>query len=127
MAGFEFDTSELRRFAVDVSTAGRRAVRPVMAALERGAVQIKEQLREEMAASTHFSPVARAISYDVVARRGAVTAEIGPTTGSPGSLANIAYFGTSRGGGTVPDPRGALGKEAPRFERAVGDILEGLL
>ena len=66
-----------------------------------------------MASSRHFGQVASAISYDLQDRAGSVEAVIGPTKGSPGSLGNIAYFGTSRGGGTVPDPMGALEKEAP--------------
>ena len=36
-----------------------------------------------------------------VARRAAITmAEIGPSKGGAGSLANIAFFGTAKGGGT---------------------------
>ena len=31
---------------------------------------------------------------------GRISAEIGPTKGGAGSLANIAFFGTARGGGT---------------------------
>ena len=31
---------------------------------------------------------------------GRISAEIGPTKGGAGSLANIAFFGTAKGGGT---------------------------
>ena len=57
-----------------------------------------------------------------------VSAEIGPKKGSPGSLANIAYFGASRGGGgQVPDPEGALLAELPVLEKYLAEILaEGL-
>ena len=51
--------------------------------------------------------------YEIQDRAGSIELVAGPTKGSPGSLANIAYFGTSRGGGTVPDPRGALDAETP--------------
>jgi hypothetical protein len=60
---------------------------------------------------------------------GIIEAEIGPHSGpgQPGAIANVGYFGTSRGGGTVPDPQGALDAEAPRLESAIGDLLGGIL
>ena len=54
--------------------------------------------------------------------------EVGPRKGKPGSIANIAYFGGANGGGgTVPDPRGALEAEAPRFEKALTDLVGEIL
>ena len=98
--------------------------------IERGANNIKRQLRDEMGQSRHFKQVAQAISYDMRSGGafggGFVEAEIGPTKGSPGSLANIAYFGTSRGGGTVADPRGALEAEMPNLEKFLGDFAEDI-
>ncbi len=91
--------------------------------ISRGAVNIKRQLQTEMGSSRHFGQVASAISYDLLDRAGSVEAVVGPTKGSPGSLANIAYFGTSRGGGTVPDPRGALEAEAPEAAKHLLDLL----
>lgn len=121
------DTSELRALSVDLHDAPLRAVLKVRPPLFKAAMQIKDQLTREMRESTHFKGVAGkgAIDFDVDAA--GLSAEIGPKTGGPGSLANIAYFGGSRGGGTVPDPQGALDAEAPKFEKAIADILEGLL
>ncbi len=118
-----FDTSEIRAFAADLQRMPdyvRRQVRPV---IEHGALKIKTQLRQEMHSSRHFAQVASAISYDIIDRAGSVEAVVGPTKGSPGSLANIAYFGTSRGGGTVPDPSGALQAEVPHIERELADLI----
>lgn len=123
MADPIIDASELREFAADMRRypeALRRHIRPVV---EKGAVNIKDRMRREMSASRHFRGITRAIDYDVIERLGGIEAEIGPRTGSPGSLANIAYFGGSKGGGTVPDPRGALEAEIPAFESALGDLL----
>jgi hypothetical protein len=121
----QVDTSELRALTVDLRRASTQAVSAAAPVVKRGLVQIKTQLVEEMKASTHFKGVAPGISFDEDAD--GLGGEVGPTKGRPGSLANIAYFGTSRGGGTVPDPQGALDAEAPRFEKALLDALEGLL
>ncbi len=131
MATISADTSELGTFAVDLTAAGSGIAKTVRPIVHKGANNIKNQLRAEMRASRHFRPVARAIDYSMhggmVFGAGVIEAEIGPRKGSPGSLANVAIFGTSRGGGTVPDPQLALEAEIPNFERAllnaVGDLL----
>lgn len=125
------DSDELRAFSKDLTAAGSGIAPKVLPVVHKGAGKIKAQLRREMGASTHFKGVTRAIDYSMKsgsgAGPGAIEAEIGPRKGAPGSLANIAYFGGSRGGGTVPDPKGALDAEIPHFEKALGDVLEGLL
>lgn len=124
---------ELRAFAADLRAAGSGIASKVTPIVHRGANNIKRQMRSEMQASRWFKGVTRAIDYSMTNRSfgasGAseIGAEIGPRKGSPGSLANIAYFGGSRGGGTVPDPKGALDAEVPRFEKALGDMIDGLL
>jgi hypothetical protein len=125
----EIDITELRRFAADMNSASVRAAGDVSGLVAKGAVSIKEQMRSEMAASPHFRGAAASIGFDLVAFPDGLEAQVGPSSepGSPGNLANVAYFGTSRGGGTVPDPRGALEAEAPRFERAVDELLGRLL
>lgn len=133
MAGFSIDASEVRQLAADMTRIPERLNRWVIPVLERGASNIKGQLREEMGASTHFKGAVRSIGYDVLyggfGDTGTYEVEIGPSSedGSPGNLANIAYFGTSRGGGTVPDPVGALNAEAPKFEKALADLMGELL
>ena len=116
MAEIDIDMSEVRELAADLRAVDSRLVRHVKPILVRGALNIKNQLRSEMRKSTHFAPVARGISYDDTSTPGEYSYEIGPEKGAPGSLANIAYFGggVMSGGGTVPDPRGALEVEAPR-------------
>lgn len=118
-----FDASEVRQFAADLRQVPNVARRDIRAVIEKGANNIKNQLRVEMSGSTHFGQVAPAISYDMLDRAGGVEAEIGPVKGSPGSLANIAYFGTSRGGGTVPDPEGALHVEVPSVVRHIEEAI----
>lgn len=133
MAEVSMDDAELRRLTVDLTAAGSRIASEVRPVVHKGAGAIKDQLRREMAESTFFHGIADAIDYSMRsgmdAGVGAIEAEIGPRSGpgQEGALANIAYFGTSRGGGTVPDPQHALEAEAPNVERALADVVEKLL
>lgn len=124
------DDSELTALAADLAAAPALVKRDVRAVVSKGALNIKNQLRDEMRESPSFKGVGGAISYDLREAGGfgadVIEAEVGPTTeaGSPGNLANIAYFGTSRGGGaTVPDPQGALDAEGPRFVAALEALI----
>lgn len=123
------DMSEVRSFANHLAEAGAATKRETRAVVERGANNIKRQLQAEMSGSRSFGKIASAINYDVREvggfGGGFVEAEIGPGLHRRvARLENIAYFGTSRGGGTVADPLGALLDEMPRFEQAVADLAE---
>lgn len=127
---------ESRGFAEVVASfegAIRASEREATAVVERGAVNIKKRMQRDLASSTHFKGVAHAVSYDIRTLSafggGVVEAEIGPESGpgSSGNLANVAYFGTSRGGGTVPDPSVALAAEEPAFLREMGRFVDGVL
>lgn len=117
------DFGEVRQLAVDLAKGLK--LTDVEAVVKRGAVNIKDQLRAEMGASGHFGQAARSITFDM---RGYAAAEIGPESKGAGKLENIAYFGgVNGGGGTVPDPRGALEAEAPNFERELAKLAEDYL
>lgn len=123
------DDHELRAFAADLRSAPQRVVDKVPAIIKKGAVEIKKQMVEEMRGSRSFRGVASSISFDIL--DGGFTAEIGPVSEPgprPGDLTSIAYFGGSNGGGgTVPDPVGALNADAPRMEKVLADLLGGVL
>lgn len=129
MTAYDIDTSELTRLADDMRAAGRSVGNAVAPVIKKGAQNIKQQMAAEMGASAHFKGAASSISYDFRADLTGVEALIGPKSGrgEPGALANIAYFGTSRGGGTVADPVRAMEAEAPRLEQAIADVLGDLL
>lgn len=130
MTGASFDGSGLREFSRAIEDKIRATPAQVEAIMHRGSNNIKRQQQAEMRESDHFKGVASAISYDIRSGGafggGFVESEIGPTKGAPGSLANVAYFGTSRGGGTVTDPSEALKAEEPNlvreFEKFATDI-----
>lgn len=129
MADISFDVSEVRTFAADMTRIPPELSKRAAPILAKGALNIKEQLRQEMSASASFGFLARSITYDLDTDGERMEAEIGPVKTSGGKTghhkgANIAYFGTWKGGGTVPDPRGALEAEAPAFERELAALAE---
>ena len=119
MAGIKIDTSELRTLAADMQQVEPRLARRLKPAVNTGAAKIKADLTAQMKSSRHFKGFA-AIGYDL--DPDGFGAEIGPNKPGPGSGANIAYFGTSRGGGTVEDPVEALNREAGPFADILAQI-----
>lgn len=118
----QVDASDFRAFAGELTQRGASIGRDVRQVVSKGALNVKNQLRAEAQASKHFRGFASGITYEMRGNAHYSEALIGPEKGKPGSLANIAYFGTSRGGGTVPDPMLALEAEAPGFEQALADL-----
>lgn len=120
------DASELRAFAAQLTQAPALVEREARAVVSKGAVNIKDDMNAELAKSKHFKGIAGSVTYDMRSSGafggGAIEAEIGPDHSRGGALANIAYFGTSRGGGTVEDPEEALAREEPKFIDALADL-----
>ena len=117
--------AELQAFAADLDRIAVKAIPEANKILEKGALKIKEGLTENVRASKHFKGMAGSISYDPkfqgLTSLGFV---IGPDKARRGgALGNIAFFGTSRGGGTV-DLEGPLREEAPVIEGLLEDLVE---
>lgn len=95
-----FDASELMGFGDALLAKGvaRRAL--ISAAVKKGAQNVKNSIRDDLNGSGNAAFRRIPISYTLQESAGRITAEIGPTKGGTGSLANIAFFGTARGGGT---------------------------
>lgn len=119
------DNSDFRRYAASLAAAAESVPREARQVVSKGALNIKTDMQSQVRKSTHFSGrgVAESISYDMREGAGFTEAEIGPVKGTPGDLLNIAYFGTSLGGGTVEDPGEALKREEPKFAKALADIM----
>ena len=125
MPNVEIDTHEVKEFASELGRVPAKVITGVRPAVRKAGVNMKDQLREEMDASKHFK-AANSISFDE--GDGGMAVEVGPTKSGAGNLANIAYFGGANGGGgTVPDPRNALDAEAPRFEKALTNLVGEIL
>lgn len=127
MSALEIDTSEVRQIAADASSLPGELSRWLRPAVSKGALNIKRAMQQDLEQSGNagIRHVARSISYDIIDGDNAVEAEIGPDKPS-GALANIAYFGTSRGGGHTRDPIEALNEESEAFQKAIADIVEDI-
>lgn len=119
---------DLRQLAVDLGNVDKKMQREVNAVVKKAAVNIKNTMREDFSRSKHFHQIGSSVSFDIVEDSEGVEAEIGPNKRyRAGRLANIAYFGSSRGGGGTVDVENGLRKEAPAFyqhmRRVMGDVL----
>lgn len=119
------DSSQLKQLSQAISRMGPDAEKKVPGVVAKSAGRVKARMRKDMRASASFAVIAKTITDDLVIGSGEVEAEIGPdkSSGGAASLAGIAYFGASRGGGgTVPDPELALAEEEPRFVQGIAEI-----
>lgn len=121
------DNSDFRRVAAAMGEGIDRLPREVRAIVSKGALNLKNVMNDDFRSSPHFKGITGAVSYDMTGDATYSEAQIGPEKGAPGSLANIAYFGSSRGGGTVTNPQVRLEEEAPRFAEFLADAAEKVI
>ena len=125
MVRVSVDTSEVRALIADMPGVDGRLRPNVSSVVKKGAINVQNDLRAKMGGSGSFGHLAGGISFDMVDD---FEAEIGPHKAGHGKKeaprrgANIAYFGTSKGGGSVEDPEEALNRELPAFEEHLADI-----
>lgn len=122
------DASELREVAVELGQIEPKVQREVKSIVSKGALNIKNTMREDFKQSTHFSQIGPTINYDLNETADGVEAEIGPNKHwRSARLANIAYFGGSRGGGGTVDVENGLRKELPGFVEHLGRVMRDVL
>lgn len=134
MASVEFDMSELREFATDLANVPAELSRHVLPEFVEGGKEVRDTMREDMASSASFGHLARSITIDPPTDGAdGYEIEIGPVKKftsqrkQPRHGANIAYFGTSKGGGTVRDPTQAAAEVMPSVEKRITDAAVELL
>jgi hypothetical protein len=119
---FYVDASEALVVAGALGRVAGSALSEVDAVVKKAAQNVKDEMAADARSSRHFRGMAGSISYDSDYRVGEPAYEVGPDKSRPGgSLGNIYYFGTSRGGGSG-DLEKPLRSEGPRFEAALGDL-----
>ena len=94
------DTGQVKDLAKALAAAPLRSHALVAAAVKHGAQNIKQSVSEDLQSSRNHAIRRIRIHYDMKERGPVVEADIGPEQGGASSLANIAFFGTSRGGGS---------------------------
>jgi hypothetical protein len=117
------DASEVHRLAEDLAQVPVEKLPEVRKSLSKGALNIKNDMRDEAKSSGHYKHFSRSISYDL----DGLEAEIGPDKDkTQGALGNILYFGTSKNA-PVLDLFGPAERELPKFAKALGDLGEDIL
>ena len=122
-----FDTSEVRRLAAELGAIPAETMPQVRAVLQKGALNIKNDWRARWAGLSHAPGLPYAITYDTALTATSAKAEIGPDKGKrQGALGNLLEFGSIN---NAPHPGGgpALAAEAPKFEKALTDVLGDLV
>lgn len=133
------DTSDLDGLARDLLKIPAAMVPKMRGVVAKSALNTNKIMQADVRRSTHFKGKKKpgldaSIDYDIkvlgFAGDAEIQAEIGPNKerNRGASLANIAYFGTSKpGGGTVRNPEDAMLEEAPNFYEFAFKATEGLL
>lgn len=106
----------------DFARAQTRSVGEFAGVVTKGAVNVKTDWRQRWSGIGHAPALPAAVTFDVTYGFGRIEAEIGPDKDMrQGPLGNIIEFGTEN---NAPIPGGlpAAAAEAPRFEKALGDI-----
>lgn len=94
------DVSEVREFAAKLAAAPEKKRRRVAMIVKKGAQNVKNETRSDLANSGNAAFRSIPISYDMHDSGAVVEADIAPADGGVGDLANLAFFGTAKGGGT---------------------------
>jgi hypothetical protein len=117
-------SAELRALATNLGRIAGDAVKDVDEVLKKGAQNVKTEMQADVSRSPHFKGLAGSISYDSYYLPGRARYVVGPDKGRRGgSLGNIYYFGTSRGGGSG-DIEKPLRSEEPRLMSALDALAE---
>lgn len=124
------DASELTELGRRMALA-QTVVRPQLAATVKKAAQnVKTAIESDVGASSNAGLRQVRIGYETGSTGTGEYADVSPREGGASSLANIAFFGTARGGGThrfYEHAEDELPTLADYVADAAGDALEVLL
>lgn len=114
--------AELKQLSANLGKIAGSAVKDVDEVLKKGAQNVKTEMQSDVSKSPHFKGMSGSISYDSHYLPGRARYVIGPDKSRRGgSLGNIYYFGTSRGGGSG-DIEKPLRSEEPRLMSALDQL-----
>lgn len=115
--GSTLDTSELKTLSANLGRASGAMVTEARAVIAKGSLNIKNDAREHVSDDPYWKRLAQKINYEQVG----LSSEIGYDDEGQGELAGIYEFGSVK---RDPHPTlmPAFDREAPRFEKAMGDL-----
>lgn len=97
---FTADVRGLTEFAAHTQEAALKTPLLVAATVKKGATNIKKSITEDLQTSKNKGFRKIRIHYDIKQTGTETEAKIAPQIDGASNLANIAFFGTARGGGT---------------------------
>lgn len=115
------DTRELEALSSSIAASAGRLPAEVRAVVSKGALNVKNEARENVSGSPYWRRIAGTINYDMSGNAFVSAATIGYDDEGQGELAGIYEFGSVK---RSPHPTlmPAFEREAPRFEKAMGDL-----
>lgn len=115
------DTSELQRLSASIAAEAGRLPALARATVAKGALNIKTDTREHVSDSPYWARIAQTVNYEMAGNAFVSIATIGYDDVGQGELAGIYEFGSVK---RDPHPTlmPAFDREAPRFEKAMGDL-----
>lgn len=94
------DAGELTEFGRRIRLAGARAGVKIAKSVRKGAQNVKTAIEEDVGGSSNKGVSRIRVGYELGTTGTTVFADIAPRDGGASNLANIAFFGTAKGGGT---------------------------
>ena len=116
------DTSELQKLSASLAGVGAKLPAQARAAVSKGALNIKTDTREHVSESPYWARLAQTVNYSMSGNAFFSAAQVGYDDVGQGELAGIYEFGSVK---RAPHPTliPAFEREAPRFEKAMGDLV----
>ena len=124
------DMSEVVSFAAELEGVPSELSRHAIPALKRVAQDVKTDMQADFRASSNsgFQKIANFVRYDdITPGAGGYETEVGVDKGGAGSLANLAVYGTPKGGGTHPRPDQIAVWHQPAYEKSLQDMAAEIL
>lgn len=123
----DFEISGLDELVSDMSNAPGKAQRSVVGVLHKGALNVRDDWRQRASGLRHAPLYPNSITADFGWDGSAYVAEVGPDKSRPqGALGNLITYGSVNNPPSGDDVAVA-DAEAPRFEKAMQDLADGLL
>ena len=116
------DTRSLRAEVARLRAAAARLSTDVRVVMRADAAALKKTLQSEAQGIGHAPGLPAAITFETGLARGEFFYEAGPVEGGAGSLA-LLYFGNSKTGARLKDPRFALERQAAETTRKITEIV----
>lgn len=119
--GASIDVSELQKLSASFAVASSRVGPDARAAVSKGALNVKTDTREHVSDDPYWKRLAQTVNYSMTGNAFYSAADVGYEDKGQGELAGIYEFGSVK---RAPHPTliPAFEREAPRFEKAMGDL-----